>query len=81
MCHLSHLPKSVHLKQERAEKDSGHILPTIELCHIVAILGVLGITRLRAFLVLFGLRLLLRYLGFYSDFTQISVQKIGGWEL
>ena len=65
MCHLSHLPKSVHLKQERAEKDSGHILPTTELCHIVAILGVLGITRLRAFLVLFGLQ-------FDSDISDLT---------
>ena len=32
----------------------------------------------------FGLvlsRLLLRHKGFYSDFVQISAQKIGGWDL
>ena len=26
-------------------------------------------------------RLLLRHKGFYSDFVQISAQKIGGWDL
>ena len=39
-----------------------------------------GLSGKRAFLDVLS-RLLLRHCGFYSDFVQISAQKIGRWDL
>ena len=50
------------------------------MSHLRAFVANQDLSRIRAFLDVLS-RLLLRHWGFYSDFVQISAQKIGRWDL
>ena len=57
----------------------GHFC-TPTMLHLRAFVANQGLSRIRTFLDVLS-RLLLRHCGFYSDFVQISAQKIGRWDL